>query len=243
VPNITEALKRSFRPWCPPWVYGHVHLFRVLRERWWYDRQEFMDTAHTTKEWDFELSVEQERYDRVLDLASQLYPADEAVHALEIGCSEGVFTRRLAAHCATVTACDISPIARARATERCGNLPNVTIRPFDLQKDSIEGRYDWVIAMDILEYIHGRDRLGRAVDKLARALKQDGLLIVSDCRLPERIRGGWWTRLFPEGADAIIEFINGRSGLSLVHQEHHPNDGIPVAGYFDHIIALFRYVA
>lgn len=243
VPNLKEALKRSIRPWIPSWWYGYVHLFRILREGWWCDRQELMDNAHTIKEWDFDNSVDRKRYDRVLDLASQLNSAYKAVHALEIGCSEGVFTRRLAARCATVTAYDISPVACARAAKRCRDLANVTICRRDLQVESIKGRYDWVVAMDVLEYFYGRHRLGRAVDKLAGALKQDGLLIVSICRLPEKIRGSWWLHWLPHCGDAVIEFMKGRSGLHLLHQEFFPDNERLITGYPQHIIALFRIAA
>ncbi len=238
--EIVLALKRWMRSWCPSWVYGHVHLFRVLRQRWWYDRQILMDTAHTDKEWDFEWSVEQDRHERVLSAVSKAHPAGRAAGVLEVGCSEGVFTRKLAASCASVTAYDISPVACARAAQRCAGLTNVSIRQVDLQRDAIEGMYDWVFAMDILEYIHGRDRLASVVDKLVGALKAGGLLIVSDCRLPDQLRRRWWQYFLPEGADALIRFITNRSGLCLVHQECHPDDGTQIRGYFQHIIAVYR---
>lgn len=217
-----------------------MHLLRILRERSWYDRRELMDNSHIVGEWNFNRPMEQERHRRTLELIALHDPATKSVRSLEIGCSEGQFTRQLAKHCTSVTACDISPIACERASKRCTDLTNVTIRQFDLQRDTIHDQYDWVFVMDIFWYLHGRDLVAKAVDKLSRAVKPGGFLIVSDCRLPQHLRDWWWIRWFPEGADALIEFMNSCSDLRLVHRELHPADGRIVEGYMEHLIALFK---
>lgn len=199
-----------------------------------------LDDAHTMKEWDFESPVEQERYRRVLRVIARSYSAGAGVQALEVGCSEGAFTEKLAACCDSVVACDMSPLARSAAAKRCAELPGVRVEPFDLEKDVIHGTFDWVFAMDVLEYVHGHDRLGRVTEKLARAVKRNGLLIVSVCRLPGELRGAWWMGWVPDGADAVIKFMDGRSGLRLAHQEYYPENEQQIPGYPQHIIALFR---
>lgn len=238
------ALKRVLKKYLPAWflvrVHRSRHLFRILRERWSSDRQKMLDDAHTVKEWDFESPVEQERYMRVLHAIARLYPDGARVQALEVGCSEGAFTEKLAACCDSVVACDMSPLARAAASKRCAELPGVSVEQFDLENDVIHGLFDWVFAMDVLEYVHGRDRLGTVTEKLAHAVKRNGLLIVSVCRLPEELCGAWWMRWVPDGADAVIKFMDGRSGLRLVHQELYPENERQIPGYPQHIIAIFR---
>lgn len=241
--TFKSFLKKYLPHWFLVQVHRSRHLSRILCEGWWWDRQKMLDDAHVVKEWDFESSVEQERYHRVLRAIADLCPEKKDIHALEVGCSEGAFTEKLASRCVSVTACDMSPRARAEAAKRCANFRNVKIQPFDLESDRIRSTFDWVFAMDVLEYIHGRDRLGRVAQKLARAVKDDGLLVVSACRLPEELRGAWWMRWMPDGADAVINFMNGRSGLSLVHREFYPDNERQIAGYPQHIIALFRVSA
>jgi len=198
-----------------------------------------MDHAHLVKEWNFDSPLEQERYRRVLAAITGLCPNGERIQALEVGCSEGAFTQKLAARCESVTACDMSAVARAGAATRCADLPNVEIQPFDLETDHLRDQYDWVFAMDVLDYVHGRGSLASAVDKLAHAVKRGGLLALSGCRLPDELRDEWWMRWFPEGADAVVKFMNGRSGLQLVHMEFFPDTEMSLPGYPDHIIAVF----
>lgn len=221
------------------WFHRQLYLLRVLRQQWLWDLQATMDSRHVEKKWDFAEPVHQERNARIFAALARCYKEKREVHALEIGCSDGVFTGTLAPRCLSVVGCDISPVACTLAANRCADLPNVTVRQFDLHRDPIEDQYDWVFAMDVLYYVHGRDVLSRVVDKLAHALKQDGVLIVSDCRLPEPLRGGWWMHWYPEGADAIIEFMSGRSDLRLLHREFHPDNEGSIPGYLDHIIAIF----
>ena len=234
------ALKKQLLAWFP-WLRQDRHLLRVMQARWWNNRQEMMDTAHITKEWDFELPLERERHARILSVISELHPGPKSLHALEVGCAEGLFTRKLAARCASVVACDISPVACARAAKRCADLPNVIVRKLDIAREPVSDRFDWVFAMDVLYYVHGRDHLRKAIDNLTKALTQGGHLIVCECRLPEHLRDAWWMRWFPEGADAVMECITRYSGLELVHREFHPADGTHVPDYMDHIFAFFKH--
>ena len=198
------------------------------------------DHSHLVREWDFEAPAVQERNARIFRALARHCPMPKEIHALELGCGDGVFTRELAQRCASLTACDISSVACAHAAERCAEFPNVRIRKLDLENDPLPGQYDWVFAMDILEFVHGRDRLAKVVAKLAGALQPDGLLTLSVCRLPEELRNAWWTRLFPEGADVILKFMDGRSGLRMLHHELHPENGTQIPDYIDHVIALFN---
>ena len=71
---------------------------------------------------------------------------------LELGCGTGAITRYLGETGAEVTAVEGS-LARARvAAARCADLPNVTVIADDLQGAEVEGPYDWVTFIGVLEY-------------------------------------------------------------------------------------------
>jgi SAM-dependent methyltransferase len=74
--------------------------------------------------WDFSSSsYELERYDAIIRaISTRRYH-----RAFEPGCSIGVLTERLAAHCDAVDAIDFSPTAAAQASAHCAHLPNVHI--------------------------------------------------------------------------------------------------------------------
>lgn len=72
--------------------------------------------------WRFETSdYERAKYDATLAaLGPRAYP-----RGLEVGCSIGVLTERLADRCADLLALDVSPTALAKARLRCAGRPNV----------------------------------------------------------------------------------------------------------------------
>ena len=68
-------------------------------------------------------AYEQSRYDAIIAALSHRRYRE----GFEGGCSIGVLTERLAAHCDHLTAVDFSPSAIARARQRCAHLPNVNL--------------------------------------------------------------------------------------------------------------------
>lgn len=71
---------------------------------------------------------------------------------LELGCGAGAITRYLGETGAEVTAVEGS-LARAKvAAARCLDLPNVTVIADDLQAVDVQGKYDWVTLIGVLEY-------------------------------------------------------------------------------------------
>lgn len=71
---------------------------------------------------------------------------------LELGCGTGAITRYLGEIGAEITAVEGS-LARARvAAARCHDLPNVTVIADDLQAVDVQGQYDWVTLIGVLEY-------------------------------------------------------------------------------------------
>jgi 2-polyprenyl-3-methyl-5-hydroxy-6-metoxy-1,4-benzoquinol methylase len=221
-------------------VHDARYLKKIARERWLTDRRLMNDNSHIQQEWDHRSAAEQDRYQRVLGLVTRFRGPAGWGDVLEIGCSEGLFTALLAPRCDRLTACDISPVALARAERRVSSSAHLGLELFDLILDPITGNYDTVFAMDVLEFVHGRDLLTLVARKLAHAVRPGGLLILSICRLPEQLQHRWWCYVFPEGADHIIELLSGRFGLEIAAREVHsvPED----SAYIEHILTVFRKI-
>src|SRR5579862_4119523 len=81
--------------------------------------KEAADEAHLTGLWNFENPTERKWQGHVLQTLSKLTGKEQWGDALEIGCSEGVFTEQLASKCASLSAYEISPVAAERARKRC----------------------------------------------------------------------------------------------------------------------------
>lgn len=241
--RVKELLRRSSA------LRRLVSLARFLRQEVWFAgwsrfaAKRFMDQSHVQRSWDFESAVSQEWHNRVLAAIASATGAEHWGDAIEIGCSEGVFTSYLAARCRSVNAFDISPIAQARAAQRCAHYSNVRIGLLDLVNDPLSGEYDLVFAMDVLSCIRGRRRLTIAATKLKNALRGGGLLIYTDNSMPLDIarswgRRPWWGRFLgmmePEDC---VRFLEKEFHLHLVHWEQYVSTK---EGSRDQSIALFR---
>ena len=119
--------------------------------------------------WDFDRSPdEQQRLDRVVEA---LGPG-RFDRCLEIGCSTGQLTRRLADRATTVVAIDTSASAIDVARRTCAGLPGVDLRvghvPDDLR--TVEGVFDLIVVSDV-GYYFSEDELdaliGELVDRAA----------------------------------------------------------------------------
>ncbi len=102
---------------------------------------------------------------------------------LELGCGTGAITRYLGEAGAEITAVEGS-LARARvAAARCQDLPNVTVIADDLQAADVEGQYDWVTLIGVLEYAgaysKARDPYQAYLASAMRHLKPGGRVVIA----------------------------------------------------------------
>lgn len=198
------------------------------------------DEAHVSGEWKFDTPVEREWQRHVLEVISRrLGPAGWG-RALEVGCSEGVFTEQLAARCASVDAVDISPTAVARASSRCGGHANVHVSCRDVATEDIPGGYDIVFVMDILWLVVGSRRQADIIRRLTGALRPGGLLVFSDSRMPRGVRHPLWSTFLPSGADVWAHRIRSAPGLTVVHTEAYPPPGKAAPGFWDKLFVIYR---
>ncbi|MBC5800091.1 MAG: class I SAM-dependent methyltransferase [Candidatus Eremiobacteraeota bacterium] len=141
---------------------------------------------------------EREKYDRTLEaLARRRYE-----RALEIGCSVGVLTRRLAEHAGHLVAIDISERAIELARATCRHRSNVTFVRCDATCNYPPGRFDLVVLSEVA-YYWSDDDFARTRERIAESLGPDGDVLLVDF-LPEGQTGAW-------GGDAVHDaFLHDR---------------------------------
>lgn len=87
----------------------------------------------------------------------------------EPGCSIGVLTARLSRRCDAYTATDVSPTAVARARERCGDRPGLTVEVKAVQDGpGTFGPPDLIVFSEVGYYL-SRTGLHAVIDRLAAA--------------------------------------------------------------------------
>ena len=86
----------------------------------------------------------------------------------EIGCSIGVLTARLAAHCERLLAVDLNERALAAARARCAGLEHVAFARMEVPREFPAGRFDLVVVSEVAYYWSDAD-LRAARDAIARA--------------------------------------------------------------------------
>ena len=84
-------------------------------------------------------------------------PSSDYRRALEIGCSIGVLTQRLAARCRTLIALDPAEGALSQARERCSDLPDVSFMRALVPADWPEGAFDLILLSEVVYYLDRAD--------------------------------------------------------------------------------------
>ncbi|MEU0023568.1 class I SAM-dependent methyltransferase [Streptomyces rochei] len=100
----------------------------------------------------------------------------------DIGCSEGVFTCRVAGNyrAADVVGLDISRRALGRARQRARQEHlDVTFRACDILNQSFEGKFDLVFCSELLYYLGSYSRLRLASERIVDLLEPGGLLLLT----------------------------------------------------------------
>lgn len=222
--------------------YRHVnYLLSVAYERWCLKPEMEFDNYHDARVWNFDSAVEQERYARTITAVQLVRCGKNWGDVLEVGCSEGAFTERIAPLCRSLLACDVSGIACCRARNRCA-MPHVTVQQLDVATQPLARAYDIVFALDVIDLVHGRERIKKVWDKLVHAVRPGGVLAVSSCRLPEDLRASAWSTLLIEGADEQIAYLRRHPAVRLLQCELYPDATCQSrpAHYLEHLIAVFE---
>ncbi len=97
--------------------------------------------------------------------------------ALEVGCSIGVFTARLAPRCDALLAIDGSATALAAAAKACADAPHVRFEERIVPDGFPDGDFDLIVLSEVLYYLHAAD-LDRVAERCAAALNPGGDLLL-----------------------------------------------------------------
>lgn len=120
--------------------------------------------------WRFASSAyEKRKYDATLAALPKL----RYVSALEIGCSIGVLTRRLASRCDKLLGVDASQTPLAQAKLRCADLASVRFEPMFVPQGWPEGVFDLILFSEVIYYLSAFD-VARLASKCAQVLAPSG---------------------------------------------------------------------
>ncbi|KQX61774.1 bifunctional PIG-L family deacetylase/class I SAM-dependent methyltransferase [Angustibacter sp. Root456] len=148
-----------------------------------------------------------ERRKRALTLAA--LPRERFRRAFEPGCSIGVLTAELASRCDQLLAVDPVAAAVDRAVERTAGLPNVHVRRGGVPADWPDGDFDLVVLSEVGYYCGPAD-LADLVDRAARSLTDDGVVVACHWRHP--------VAEYPLDGDAVHEALLAHPGLAPLAQ-------------------------
>jgi SAM-dependent methyltransferase len=97
--------------------------------------------------------------------------------ALELGCSVGVLTRRLAGCCDRLLATDLAPVALDQARRRCADQPHVRFRLARGPTDGLEAPLDLIVLSEVVYYWDDEDiaAVGR---RIRRVLEPGGRILL-----------------------------------------------------------------
>jgi 2-polyprenyl-3-methyl-5-hydroxy-6-metoxy-1,4-benzoquinol methylase len=123
---------------------------------------------------------------------------------LEVGCGEGIFTARLAVHCRSLLAVDVSQVALERAERRCAAYDHVRFARWDLRTDPPLGEFDVVACMDTVEYIRRPFAKRRAIAKLIGSVAPGGVILVSAVIQNPLIERAVWDQWLLQGGATIV---------------------------------------
>ncbi len=142
-----------------------------------WDRSVFDRLYETSDDpWDFRSSpYEQRKYAATLELL----PRGRIKAALEIGCSIGVLTARLAERCETLVAIDCAPAALSRAARACATLANVRFELHHVPASFPAGRFSLIVISEVL-YFLSRDDIAVLASCCAGSLSEDGILVLAN---------------------------------------------------------------
>lgn len=166
----------------------------------------FDDLYHADADpWNFETSA----YEAAKYAASlAALPRARYCAALEIGCSIGVLTERLAERCDALLAVDVAEQALGRARARCGHLQHVRFERMQLPRELPDGRFDLTLLSEV-GYYWSPDDLALARRRLIELLEPGGHLLLVH-----------WTPYvaeYPLTGDLVHDAFLDRVGSELRH--------------------------
>lgn len=124
--------------------------------------------------WHFaESDYERDKYDATI----AGLPRERYDKALEVGCSIGVFTRRLSARCNALLAIDAAPAALRQARCRCSDLDHTRFDVMRVPGDWPSGPFDLIVLSEIVYYLDRAD-VRRLATRVLEAIAPAGDIVL-----------------------------------------------------------------
>ncbi len=159
--------------------------------------------------WDFETSdYERDKYDITLDAL----PRERYENAVEVGCSIGVLTRRLAGRADRLLALDVSERALEKARERLADEPHVEFACMQVPHLVPDDVFDLVVISEVA-YYWTRPDLEHAAEEIARIHEPGGHLVL--VHLTEYVPD------YPQTGDQVHDYLASRPEWKTVHHARH----------------------
>lgn len=134
--------------------------------------EEFFEDLYSRNKdpWNFTASeYEAKKYTATL----QSLPRNNYINALEIGCSIGVLTEKLAARCTRLLSVDVSEQALEQAKKRCKNEPHVSFRKMSVPQAFPDDKFDLILISEV-GYFLAKDDWRIAMEKAFLHLTEQG---------------------------------------------------------------------
>ena len=124
--------------------------------------------------WDFASSdYEAKKYDATIAALA----SERASRALEVGCSIGILTRRLAKLCDALLATEVSLAALDQAKSLCADLSNIDFRMVSGASQGFDGAYDLIVLSEVV-YYWDDDDLDLVAGGIRRTLAPGGRILL-----------------------------------------------------------------
>ncbi len=159
--------------------------------------------------------------ERKRDLTLAALPRRRFRRALEVGCSIGALTARLADRCDEVLALDESEVAVAAATRRLASTPHAQVGLAHLPEAWPDGRFDLVVVSEV-GYFLSPAGLRELVARTEASLTDDGVVVL--CHWRHRIVG------WPLDGPRVHEIWHRSSRLPVVAEHREPDFLLDVLG-------------
>ncbi|HLY60461.1 MAG TPA: SAM-dependent methyltransferase [Terriglobia bacterium] len=174
--------------------------------------------ARTVDPYHLDGKEDQERFTYELGMVDSVRGGARFKHALEIGCAEGVFTELLAPRCESLLGLDNSPIALARARERCLQFEFVQFDQWDMRRDPLQGKFDLIVVVGTLGHLHLPSEFRKVRAQIVDALLPGGYLLMGEALGLKLYENSWWAKRLLVGGIWIRQFMSEHPALKVVSQ-------------------------
>jgi SAM-dependent methyltransferase len=208
-----------------PWARSTWRLGAALKTTWLdspvYSRNELLRDYNRPVAWDYSHDeIEILRHRTELAMLERVIGPVRVKRALEIGCSEGVFTQLLADRCDSLVATDFLQIALDRARQRIRS-GRVRFELLDLRVDGLPTDLDLICLIHVLDYVRNPMILRKIREKIVAALNPGGYLLLGTFDPTDEAH--WWSRFLIRGGSRIIEFFAAHPKLTMLDSNALPH--------------------